>query len=71
MTLVPDNDTIIDEIHHTRRQIYDKFHGDITAILDDARKRQAASGRPLWRGSNSSEGAPSSGGAPIARRDNS
>jgi hypothetical protein len=68
MTPAPDNDTIIDEIHHTRRQIHDKFHGDITAILDDARKRQAASGRPVWRGSNKSKIPPANGGLPIARR---
>ena len=48
MTPAPETDTIIDEIHQTRRQIYSKFDGDIAAILDDARKRQADSGRPVW-----------------------
>jgi hypothetical protein len=43
-------DTTIDEIHRTRERMADKFAGDIAAILDDARKRQAASGRALWRG---------------------
>lgn len=50
MTQTHNTDPIIDEIHRTRRQIADKFGGDIAAILDDARKRQAASGRPVWRG---------------------
>ena len=42
-------DPIIDEIHRTRREISDKFHGDFAAMLDDARKRQEASGRPMWQ----------------------
>ena len=42
------NDPILDEIHQTRREMSDKFGGDFTAMLDDARQRQAASGRPIW-----------------------
>ena len=41
-------DPILDEIHRTRREISERFGGDLHAILDDARKRQAASGRPVW-----------------------
>ena len=41
-------DPILDEIHRTRREIADRFNGDLRAILDDARKRQAVSGRPTW-----------------------
>ena len=41
-------DPILDEIHQTRREMSDKFDGDFTAMLDDARQRQAASGRPIW-----------------------
>jgi len=41
-------DPILDEIHRTRREISERFGGDLRAILDDARKRQAASGRPIW-----------------------
>ena len=41
-------DPVVDEIHRTRREISDRFGGDLHAILDDARKRQAASGRPVW-----------------------
>ncbi len=48
-------DTIIDEIHRTRRQMADKFGGDIAAILEDARKRQAASGRAVWQGPTSNQ----------------
>jgi hypothetical protein len=46
-------DTTIEEIHRTRQQMADKFAGDIAAILDDARKREAASGRARWRGPSS------------------
>ena len=48
-------DTTIEEIHQTRQRMADKFGGDIVAILDDARKRQAASGRPVWRGLSSNK----------------
>jgi len=44
------HDTIIDEIHRVRAQISDKFNGDISAIVADARKRQEAEGRPVWQG---------------------
>jgi hypothetical protein len=46
-------DTTIEEIHRTRQLMADNFAGDIAAILDDARKRQAASGRAIWRGPSS------------------
>jgi len=46
-------DTTIDEIHRMRQRMADKFAGDIAAILDDARKRQAASGRAIWQGPSS------------------
>ena len=48
-------DPVIDEIHQTRERMADKFGGDIAAILEDARKRQTASGRPVWRGSSSNK----------------
>ncbi len=41
-------DPIIDEIHQTRREMSDRFQGDFVAMLDDARRRQEASGRPIW-----------------------
>lgn len=43
------SDPIIDEIHRTRREISDRFGGDLHAIVADARKRQEASGRPTWQ----------------------
>ncbi len=41
-------DPIIDEIHRTRREMSDRFGGDLVAMLDDARRRQESSGRPVW-----------------------
>jgi len=41
-------DSTIDEIHRTRREISDRFGGDIFAIAEDAARRQAASNRPVW-----------------------
>jgi hypothetical protein len=46
------SDPIIDEIHRTREQMAEKFGGDIAAILEDAWKRQEASGRVIWQGSS-------------------
>lgn len=43
------SDPILDEIHRTRREISDRFGGDFRAMLDDARQRQEASGRPVWQ----------------------
>ncbi len=42
-------DPVIEEIHQIRRQISDQFNGDLVAIAEDASRRQAASGRPVWR----------------------
>ena len=54
-------DTVIEEIHRTRRQIAEKFGGDIAAMIEDARKRQAASGRPIWQGSAAKKATRASG----------
>jgi hypothetical protein len=43
-------DTILDEIHQTRRELAEKFGYDINAVLEDARERQKASGWPIWKG---------------------
>ena len=43
------NETPIEEIHRIRREISDRFGGDIEAIAEDAARRQAASERPLWK----------------------
>ena len=42
-------DTVIAEIHRTRREISERFNGDIDAIAEDAAQRLAKSGRPIWR----------------------
>ncbi|NEX16544.1 MAG: hypothetical protein C1943_07935 [Halochromatium sp.] len=42
-------DTLIEEIHQTRTAISERFHGNITAIADDAAARQSASGRAIWK----------------------
>jgi len=39
----------IEEIHRTRREISDRFGGDVFAIAEDAARRQAASNRPVWK----------------------
>ena len=63
-------DTIIEEIHRTRQQMADKFGGDIAAMLEDARKRQAASGRLIWQGPTSNKAMhPSSGSGGLSVAD--
>ena len=42
-------DTVIAEIHRTRREISERFNGDIDAIAEDAAQRLAKSGRPIWQ----------------------
>ena len=42
-------DPIIEEIHETRREIAKRFNYDIQLISEDARRRQALEGRPLWQ----------------------
>ncbi|MBW3600674.1 MAG: hypothetical protein KY475_25850 [Planctomycetes bacterium] len=54
-TQIVDVDTTIDDIHRTRERLAEKFGGDIKAILEDARQRQAASGRPIWQGTPTTE----------------
>lgn len=43
------SDSPVDEIHRIRREISDRFGGDIVAIAEDAARRQAASNRPVWQ----------------------
>ena len=42
-------DSTIEEIHQTRREISDRFGGDLVAIAEDAARRLAASNRPVWQ----------------------
>ena len=44
----PKTESEIEEIHRIRREISDRFGGDIVAIANDAARRLAASGRPVW-----------------------
>jgi hypothetical protein len=39
------NDPIVEQIHKTREAIARRFGNDLHAICEDARQRQAASGR--------------------------
>jgi hypothetical protein len=49
----PSSDPVLEEIHRTRQEIAAKFGFEIAAIMEDARKRQAASGRVEWsKGAN-------------------
>jgi len=41
-------DSVIEGVHQTRREISERFDGDVTAIARDAARRQAESGRPVW-----------------------
>jgi hypothetical protein len=40
-------DPIVAEVHRTRRELAEKFHFDVTAIVQDIRMRQAALGPRL------------------------
>jgi hypothetical protein len=42
-------DSVIAEIHQIRREISNRFNGDINAIAEDAAQRLAESGRTLWQ----------------------
>jgi hypothetical protein len=41
-------ESVIDELHRIRREIADKFDGDVDAIAKDAAERLARSGRATW-----------------------
>ena len=41
-------DTTIENIHETRREISDRFGGDIAAISADAEERAKKSDWPVW-----------------------
>jgi hypothetical protein len=42
-------ESLIGEIHRTRREISDRFGGDVFAIAEDAARRQAEANRPMWK----------------------
>ncbi len=45
----PKTETPIEEIHRIRREISDRFGGDIAAIAADAARRARESGRMMWQ----------------------
>lgn len=53
MTTLPPTDssaeTIIRDLHLVREQLVNAFHGDLRALVADARNRQNQSGRAIWR----------------------
>ena len=56
-------DPIIEEIHETRREIAKRFNFDIRQISEDARRRQALEGRPLWQPESANKTTHRSGGS--------
>ena len=56
-------DPIIEEIHETRREIAKRFNYDIGKLSEDARRRQALDGRPLWQPESANKTMHPSGGS--------
>ena len=61
--ITSNHDTTIEEIHRTRRRIAERFGGNLLAMIEDARKRQEASGHPIWRPKASNDEAQPTGTA--------
>lgn len=59
-------ETPIEEIHRIRREISDRFGGDIAAIAADADRRAQASGRPIWQGKTTNQSMQRSGGGDVS-----
>ena len=66
MTQESTTESPIDEIHRIRREISDRFGGDISAIAEDAAQRQAASGRPVWQPKLTKKSMHPSGGSTVS-----
>jgi hypothetical protein len=64
-------ESTIEEIHRIRREISDRFGGDIDAIAEDAARRQAVSGRPVWRPDSTNKPMHGSGGTSVSGGDKS
>ena len=45
----PTPESIIEELYRIRREISDRFSGDISVIAKDAADRLTRSGRPIWK----------------------
>ena len=61
----PKTESPVDEIHRIRREISDRFGGDISAIADDAAQRLASSGRPIWQPKRTNKPMHPSGGSTV------
>ena len=62
----PKTESEIEEIHRIRREISERFGGDIVAIANDAARRLAASGRPVWQPQTTNQAMHASGdGGPL------
>ncbi len=59
-------ETPIEEIHRVRREISDRFGGDIAEIAADADRRAQASGRPIWQGKTTNQTIQRSGGGDVS-----
>ena len=59
-------ETPIEEIHRIRREISDRFGGDIDAIAADAERRAQASGQPIWQGKTANQTMQRSGGGDVS-----
>ena len=59
-------DPVVDEIHNVRREISDRFGGDVRLIAADANARMAASGCLIWKPPDN-KAMPPSGGSPVVR----
>ena len=63
MTQLLKIDPVIEEIHKVRREISDRFGGDVRAISADANARMSSSGCPIWKPSDNKAMHPSRGSA--------
>lgn len=45
----PQPESVVEELHRIRREISDRFGGDVAAIAKDAAERLARSGRRVWK----------------------
>lgn len=59
-------ETPIEEIHRIRREISDRFGGDIAAIAADAARRARESGRPMWQPKTTNVGMQRSGSGDVS-----
>jgi hypothetical protein len=58
-------ETPIEEIHRYRREISDRFGGDIAAIAADAARRARESGRPMWQPKTTNHAMQRNGGGDV------